>query len=65
MSINLVTEDALPKSSFLEAEVGRDRDRHGCEAERTGDGKGHFAAPTSIPELSPDEAHAPSLLLQS
>ena len=36
MSVNLVPEDALPKSFYLEAEVARDRGLGGCEPDRPG-----------------------------
>lgn len=60
MSINLVTEDALPKSSYLVAELRRDHDLDGSEADRPGNGKDHFAAPgASLHEPSADEALLP------
>ena len=56
MSVNLVPEDALPKSCYLEAEVGRDRDLGGSEPDRPRAGKDHSAPPVaSVQELS-DEA---------
>ena len=56
MSVNLVPEDALPKSSYLESEVGRDRDSGGSEPYRSDAGKDHFApAGQSSRELSLDE----------
>ena len=60
MSINLVPEDALPKSSYLEAELGLDRDPDGCEPDRRGDGKEHpVARGASVHGLSPDETFPP------
>ena len=60
MSINLVTEDALPKSSYLESEVSRDHDLDGFEADRAGNGKGNPTVPgTSVSEWSADEVLPP------
>jgi len=60
MSVNLVPEDALPKSFYLEAEVRPDRDLHGCEPDRPGDAKHHVASPVvSIQTLSADETLKP------
>jgi hypothetical protein len=56
MSINLVPEDASPKSSYWVAELGRDRDLREREPDRPATGKDRFATPgASIREMVPDE----------
>ena len=42
MSINLIPEDALPKSFFLEPELRRERDRLERKPNGRGDGKSHL-----------------------